>query len=330
MSTGENTMAVLGAGPVGSILAAGLASAGQDVLLIESAPSRAQQLCERGLEVSGTMTMASRSFTILRSLEELRNHKPMALFICTKTWTLKTILPELQKVLHPGTVVVSFQNGIGPEDEVGKFFPPDRVARGTVNYAGGVSPADGTVSLLWFTPPNYLGPLKNAGLPVLDTLAAVMNKAGLTTEVVPTYDVKKLTFFKTILNSALSALCATSGITMRQAMTYVHTKHLADILIREGLSVAAALGYHYGEDAREYCIAYLMRGGDHMPSMWVDLQNKCPTEIEYINGKIAKAGLSFENINVDANVFLTSMVITQEIKSGVRAPDDIPEYLRHF
>ena len=330
MSAGENTIAVLGAGPVGSILAAGFATAGQDVLLIESDPNRARQLYEHGLEVTGTMTMASRAFTLLRSLEELQNHKPMAIFICSKTWALKTILPQLQKVLHPGTVVISFQNGIGPEDEVGKFFAPDCVARGIVNYAGGVSPADGRATMQWFTPPNYLGPLKNGCLPALDRLAGVMNKAGLTTETRPTYDVKKLTFFKTILNSALNALCATSGITMRQAMTYAHTQNLANILIREGLSVAAAVGYNYGEDAREDCIAYLMRGGDHLPSMWADLKNKCPTEIEYINGKIVKVGLMFKNIDVAVNIFFTSMIITQEIKSGVRAPEDIPEYLKHF
>ena len=46
--------------------------------------------------------------------------------------------------------------------------------------------------------------------------------------------------------------------------------------------------------------------------------------------KIMKIGLMFKNVDVDANVFFTSMVITQEIKSGVRRPDDVPDYLKHF
>jgi ketopantoate reductase len=137
-------------------------------------------------------------------------------------------------------------------------------------------------------------------------------------------------FFKTILNSALNALCAASGITMRQAMTYRHTRNMARTLIQEGLSVASAVGYTYGENAMEVCMKYLDEGGDHLPSMWTDLQRGTRTEIEYINGKIVKIATMFKNIDVDANIFFTSAIVTQEIKTGVRAPDEIPDYLTHF
>jgi len=336
MAPHPKPIAVLGAGAVGSILAASFAAAKEPVILVESSARRFEQVQQAGLRVSPRAASADRPATVVKpdillaSIEELRGYEPEALFICTKTWALKSVLPELRKVLPPETLVVSFQNGIGLEEEVQEFFPAERVARGIVNYAGNVSPETGEVTQAWFNPPNYLGPVVDAAAPRVERLAASLNRTPLATQAIPMVETKKRVFFKTILNSALNALCATSGITMRQAMSYCHTRNLAKMLIREGLSVAASVGYNYGENAKAICMRYLDEGGDHLPSMWSDLQRGAPTEIEHINGKIVKIGLMFKNVDVDANVFFTSMIITQEIKSGVRSPDDVPEYLKHF
>src|SRR5512139_1484996 len=125
MTIADRPIAVLGAGAVGSILAANFAAVGQKVLLVESAQGRAEQVERAGLTIVGKQTVSSRPAQILRSLEELRGHKPLALFICTKTWSMKGLLPELAKYLDPDTLVISFQNGIGLEDEVACFFPPE-------------------------------------------------------------------------------------------------------------------------------------------------------------------------------------------------------------
>jgi 2-dehydropantoate 2-reductase len=169
----------------------------------------------------------------------------------------------------------------------------------------------------------------DGGADAIRTWAEALSASGLTTEFIAQHEVRKKVFFKTILNSALNALCASSGITMRQAMQLRHTRAMAGMLIREGLSVGSAVGYNYGEDAQEVCIAYLDGGGDHLPSMWVDLERKNRTEIEYMNGKIVKIGRMFKNIDVDVNIFFTSMIVTLEIKAGARGPDEIPDYLVH-
>lgn len=323
----DGKIGIIGAGPVGSILAAYLSDFGQDVVLVEEAPARYEHIKQNGLKIAHIANITARPAILLPSLADLSNYSMLALFVCTKTWALKKLLPELSKVVKPDTLVISFQNGIGPEDEFAKYIPAKQVVRGVVNFAGGISRDTGVVNMEWFTPPNILGPLTDDRISYLQAVCDIMNHTGLTTEVVNSYTIKKKAFFKTILNSALNAMCANSGVTMSQAMSYRHTRHLATILIREGLSVAAAVGYNYGEDAIETCMKYLDKGGDHLPSMWHDLQAQNCTEIEYINGKIAKIGLMFKNIDVDVNLFFTSMIITEEIKSGKRSPDDIPDYL---
>jgi 2-dehydropantoate 2-reductase len=332
MAQDKKSVAVLGAGAVGSILAASFKAAGESVILIESAPPRFEQVQRAGLQVrvagDGPITTVKPDF-LLRSIEELRGHEPEAIFICTKTWALKQVLPALHQVLSPHTLVICFQNGIGLEEEAQQIFPAERVARGIANYAGGVD-ENGQVTRVWFNPPNYLGPVATATTPRLEALAAALSRASLDTRSIPIHDIKKQVFLKSILNSALSALCATSNITMSQALSYRPTRALAERLVREGLAVAAAVGYTYGDNAFETCMKYLGEGGDHYPSMWTDLQRGSPTEIEVINGMIVEIGRMFENVSVEANRFLTAMVITQEIKSGARKPDDVPDYLKHF
>jgi len=325
----ERYLAVVGAGPVGSIAAAKLTSVGQKVIIVDTSAARCEQIRQHGLCVKGKQTLTVKPEAVLSSLRELKGRPLHTLILCTKTWSLKSVLPLLAEVLDPATLIINFQNGIGPEEEIARFFPRENLARAIVSYAGDVGP-DGAVTMHWFTPPNYFGPLETVHLAEFELLARQLTDAGLTTQVLGCHEIKARVFYKTILNSALNALCANAGITMRQAMTFPHTRNLTRLLLSEGLSVAAAVGYNYGENAMDECIAYLEGGGDHLPSMWTDLQHGSRTEIEYINGQIARTGLMFKSVDVAVNLFFTAMIITQEIKSGARQPDDIPEYLKHF
>jgi 2-dehydropantoate 2-reductase len=324
MGSGKR-IGVIGAGAIGSILSAHLCRAGCEVTLIESGP-RLPQVKEHGVACAGALEVSTQRPTVLSSVDELAGRPLDALFICTKVWSLQSLLPPLARALDPGAAVVSFQNGIGPEEELAAAFGRARVCRGVVNFAGGVVEAGDRVQVAWSTPPSYLGPLE-AGDERSAELARLLTTAGLETKLLTAHDVKQRVFWKAILNAALMPLCASTGITMRKAMTTPHTRALARRVIREGLAVAAALGYHYGENALAEALAYLDRGGDHMPSMWVDLTHDLPTEIDYINGKLVQLGRMFSTIDVEANAFLSSMIVTLEIKSGARSPDRIPDYL---
>jgi len=325
MVTGK-PIAVVGAGPVGSIVAAHLSSIGEEILLVECAEERLEQLQEHGLAVTGRVQIETQLPFLLKSIGELARIPLTAVFICTKAWALKTLLPQLAEAIDPGTPIISFQNGIGPEDEIANFFPRENVSRAVVNFAGGVPPDGGPVVMQWFNAPNYIAPLDGCSA-ALPPIIEKLTVAGLATELASSHEIKKKVFFKTILNSALNALCASTGITMRQAMGLPHTRNLANMLIREGLSVGSAVGYYYGESSLQFCTRYLNEGGDHLPSMWRDLERGLPTEIEYMNGKIVEIGSMFKNVDVDVNIFFTSMIITREIRSGARKPEDIPEYL---
>ncbi len=294
----------------------------------ELVEERAEQVNRDGFRIGGFAELDEKPRHCFTTIEELASIPGLTvLFLCTKTWALPSAVKTLASVEWPeGMRVVAAMNGIGPEDLIGESFPKKHVCRAVINYAGNQNP-DGRTTMNWFHPPNLLGPATDRSPECMCEIAEILTRAGLTTVSVSHFEMKKAAFFKTILNSALNALCAAHGLTMARAMRLKHTRRTARVLLREGLAVGALVGYNYGEDALDRCIEYLEGGGDHYPSMWFDLKARRPTEIEFINGKIVKIGLMFQGVDVGHNRFFTSAIVTQEITNGSRDEDDIPEYL---
>jgi len=138
----------------------------------------------------------------------------------------------------------------------------------------------------------------------------VMTAAGLETE--PTAEIKKFAWRKTILVAALAPISAILGMTMAEVMTNGDARSLVSKLLREAIAVAKARNYDYGEGFFGYCLDYLSTAGHHKPSMLIDIEEGYPTEIEYINGKIAYHGHEL-NVPVEINTAITSMVKAKEL-----------------
>ncbi|MFH1755823.1 MAG: 2-dehydropantoate 2-reductase [Candidatus Latescibacterota bacterium] len=316
----------IGMGPVGSIVSMCLAEAGADIVVVDI-PQRSAQIKKNGLQVRWNDKMHEHRVGVVDSIRFLAGENPDCIFVATKVGILKSVMKEVAEAAGEDCLVISSQNGIGPEDEIARHIPPKNVCRMVVNYAGGTQP-DGVTQVNWFNPPNYFGPLTDHKHPKLLELIGLLNGWGLTSELSDTFTIKKMAFYKTILNSTLLPLCAIMDLTMREAMQGNATRPLVEDLVREGLAVAEKLGYEYGEDSFDQSMEYLDKGGDHHPSMSGDLKNKIPTEIEFINGKILEIGRTFNGLSLEVNRVFTSLIVQQEVINGTRNPDDIPDYLR--
>lgn len=327
MALKDIPVAVIGAGTVGSMLIGHYLRAGHDDIAVVDIPQRIQQIREKGIRISKLTSISVKPNYLFDSIEQLKDLNVQTIFVATKSTHLAVVAPELKAIQKPEMTIISFQNGIGTEHYLAKFLDPLSVGRITVNFAGNKDEDSGDVFMSWFHPPNFLGPYYEQDLETYKQISDQLTEIGLETRAVTHKEIKRQVFFKTILNAALNALCATTGLTMSEAMRMKHTRHLARELIREGLSVAAYMGHHYGEDALEQCMAYLDKGGDHYPSMWSDLKKKRRTEIDYINGKIVKIALMYTDLSVNLNRFFCTMVMTEEIRSGARREEEIPDYL---
>jgi len=288
------TIGIIGLGPVGSILAAHLAKSGEDVVAEDVVEELLFKIRNEGLNISGITKLTAKISKTASSMSELSKFSPSIIFIATKACFLERVLSEFKRIYTPEMKVVSFQNGLDNERFIAETLGIDTTYRVVINYAGNMI-GPGNVVMGWFQPPNYVGALRKGKYVTDETtkyIASIMTAAGLKTEETP--DIKEHVWAKTILNSALCSICAVTGQTMREAMEFEHTRVLAVKMLEEGLAVARADGYDFGKEALVQFVSYLEKGGAHKPSMLIDVENRRPTEVDFMSGAIARYGETYK------------------------------------
>ena len=303
--------AIVGAGPVGSILAAHLMHAGQEVYLVDTWKEHLQAILDQGLSVSGFRDMASRVTGGFESIAQLGAVKPDYLILSVKACVLRGVLKEAEEVVKKDTAIVSLQNGLDTEEVIAHAFKSQRILRAVINYAGNVT-APGKVTMNFFNKPNHIGcNCKDYPCERVTRLAELLTSVCLDTRVET--DIKRYVWEKTILNASLSPVSAVTGMTMREVMSSSETCRDVEALLRECIKVAAFSGYDFGPGFFNFCMAYLDKGGPHKPSMLVDIEAHRETEINFINGRIAYYG-SLNNVPTPVNDMFTRLVKALEHK----------------
>jgi 2-dehydropantoate 2-reductase len=159
--------------------------------------------------------------------------------------------------------------------------------RAVVNYGCGlVGPAH--VRMGFHHPPHYIQELDPVSRPAAAAVSEALSKSGLKTE--RTDNIVSMVWRKSIMNAAMNPVCAVTGLTMSKAMGDPLVFELVDALTIESIMVARANEISLGWDYYPYAMNYLRGGGDHKPSMLMDILNRRRTEIDYINGKIIAYG----------------------------------------
>ena len=305
------TIGIIGLGPVGSILAAHLAKSGEDVVVEDIVEKLLLTVKEEGLRISGITELTAKIDKTASSASAFSKFNPDIIFIATKACILKFVLPEIKQILKPEMKIVSFQNGLGNEQIIAETLGIDTTYRVVINYAGN-KVSHGQAKMNWFQPPNYVGAFHKGKYTTDETtkhIAHMMTASGLTTEETP--EIKKHVWEKTILNSALCSICAVTGQNMKEAMEFEYTRGLAVKILEEGLEVAKADGYDFGKDALNRFTSYLEKGGAHKPSMLIDVENKRPTEVDFMSGAIARYGEMYR-VPTSVNSTFTGLLKTIE------------------
>jgi len=311
MTPKKPTIGIIGLGPVGSILAAHLAQSGQNVVVEDAVQNILLKVKKDGLNVSGITKLTVKIDNIANSIPELAQFGPDIIFIVTKACYLKPVLPEIKQIYTPRMKIVSFQNGLDNEQFIADNMGINTVYRVVVNYAGNLL-SPGNAVMNWFQPPNYIGALHKGKYTTDETtrqIASIMTAARLKTE--EARDIKKYVWEKTILNSALCSICAVTHQTMKESMEFQQSRNLAVKMLEEGLKVAKADGYDFGVEALKKFTSYLEKGGAHKPSMLIDVENKKPTEVDFMSGAIARYGEKYK-IPTPVNSTFTDLLKTLE------------------
>lgn len=297
---------IIGLGPVGMILAVKLQEAGCEVAVCEQNEAKATKIKEEGVILENVISTSVKFNKVCRSIAELEGWDADYLFFALKSVHTKDAVKQAEILNTEKLTVVSAQNGIDIQELVSAGFGESKTLRLIVNFAGNTT-APNITKVTFFTPPNYIGSINDAKTEKADQLAKLLSSVSLETKAVDSFELIKRSWEKTILNAALSPLCGVGRLTMSEAMNDNDTVELIEQIINEGIQVAEAEKIFFPDNFRRQCLNYLKKGGDHFPSLAVDLINNRPTEIDYMNGKIVEYGRK-HYIRTSLNLSFTNMV----------------------
>ena len=283
----SDTLAVIGAGPVGCTLAAFLAQGGKEVILCDINPDLIKPALDPGIIIEGAASLRQKVSATCIQVDQLAPYRPAVIFLTVKASAIPLIASAIESFYREGLVVVSWQNGIDTEAEIARVLGRGPVMRAVVNYGCGLI-QPGRVRLVFHHPPHYLQELAAETRPSAKALAETLTRSGLVTE--HTDQIVPLVWRKAVMNACMNPVCAVTGQTMMQALEDPIIRQLINSLLKECIRVARANEIALGWDYYAFARDYMEKAGPHKPSMLVDVEQRRRTEIDFINGKFIEYG----------------------------------------
>ena len=279
-------IAVIGAGAMGSVYAGLLADAGHEVWAVDTWAAHVDAIRRNGLRIEG----ASGDRTArVRATTEAREAGPCDLaIVATKVRHTAAAARAAGEILRPGAAAVTIQNGLGGGDAAVAELGAGRVVIGVAGGFGARMLAPGHarhegMELI------RLGEAAGPATGRLREIAGVWEGAGFRVRCFD--DIHQPVWEKLICNGAFGAVCALTGMTVGEVLDSADAWPVAAACAREGAAVARAKGIRLGfDDAEAYARDFGAKIPGGRPSMWQDLKAGRPSEIDAINGGVARAG----------------------------------------
>ena len=215
-------IAVVGCGAMGSIYAALLASAGNEVFVIDTNKTHVQAINKQGLRVwgaSGDRTVKIEAFT-------KRQHRIADfIIVAVKSADVLAAVPIVQTMINVNTIVLTIQNGLGSSQQLAEIIGNERLMVGVAEGFGASLKAPGEahhnamkgIRMGRFAEAKG-NKLSNSDVECITELWRI---AGF--EVYTEKDIEAAQWGKLICNVAYSAPCALTGLTIGEVAKKIHT-----------------------------------------------------------------------------------------------------------
>lgn len=276
-------IAVVGAGAVGGYFGGMLARAGAPVIFI-GRPAFVEAVAKDGLLLDTTQFKEREKVFSSSDLSAVRDAE-IVLF-CVKTTDTAQTSRKLAKILVPGAVVVSMQNGADNAEQIHAASGIEALAAAV--YVAASVPSPGTVKHVG-RGDLVLGP-ENAKT---RRVAEIFTRARVPCRISDNLTGELWT--KLVWNCALNALSALGKVTYGEIIASADAKQLLEGTVYEVLAVAKAAGIKpTGLDDPQAALAGAYKIAEQMAatrsSTAQDMMRGKKTEIDSLNGFIARKG----------------------------------------
>jgi 2-dehydropantoate 2-reductase len=295
-------LVVLGAGAIGSLIGGLLSEVGLDVTLVGRLPHM-KAIRSHGLHISGAT--GSKTIRIKAEVDTSAIKEEADIILCTvKAYDTKQAAIDTKNLMSKESLFLCIQNGLDVEKEAAEVLGEGNVGRGVTSNGA------------LFIKPGYI---KHTGVgetvigcpdarwrTATNRLVEFLNAAGLPATL--TKDISKVVWSKVLVNVGINAIGAITHLKNGELLLNPHLKHLMESAIREGLFVAEKVGLNLkDENIVEKTFEIAEATAANKNSMLQDVEKGKKTEIDFINGAIARIGKRM-GIPIPINDTLTSLV----------------------
>ncbi|PCI50929.1 MAG: hypothetical protein COB49_03175 [Alphaproteobacteria bacterium] len=276
---------IIGFGPVGRVFAAHLAQSGHRVSVLYRDPTVRIAMRGHPLVIKGELNASADVTELYNDMQEFLDTGMEVILICTKSSQSPGILKTIKALNYRKDIIfLSCQNGLDTEHQISDVFGPGHTLRMSVNMGCGKSSEN--VVRVSFAMCHYLSLMPDVDEKIIHRIAADFTEAGTCLEVRADYRTE--VFKKALLNSSLGSLCALTRHTMSNIMGRDYMKSMVAQIINEGIRIAQAMNIPIKDEFLDDALSYLEKGGNHKPSILIDIENSKVTENEYMCGRLAR------------------------------------------
>jgi len=324
-------IAVWGSGAIGGVVGAGMAAAGEDVLMVDVNAEHVAAMNERGLTVK--FGKEEKNVKVRAATPEQVAGTFDLVFLAVKSQYREDALTQIIPHLTPDSAVVSLQNGVN-EPHIAKRIGAERTIGCLVDFSSDcTAPGEITRGRAGNL---FVGELDDRMTPRIEEVRRLLSLS------VPAFvrtNIMGCVWAKICKGTldANTALVDTDALKLRADRTY---HPIRAQLMREGIRVAAAEGVkvegfaHFdpapfldpspaGVEAAYAVLDEMARGQAHnntrvRTGYWRDIVvRKRKTELEYVTGEIVRGGVKH---GVPTPLCTLQMKMFDEIESGRRPP----------
>lgn len=301
-------IAILGTGAMGSVYAALLAAAGNEVWAIDPWRAHIDAIRATGLRVEGAS--GDRLVASVKATVDPAEAGPCDLVIvATKARDVEAAVRGAGPLLSPQTAVLFMQNGLGSSDLARAHLPPGRALLGVAQAFGASMKGPGhahhnAMDLI------RIGEVEGGPSERVSRLVETWQEAGFRAQ--GEADITRLIWEKFVCNVTFSAPCTVFGRLVGAMMDDPATWRICTGCAVEAYRAGQARGVPFSfDDPVAYVTAYGGKVRGARPSMLLDHLARRPSEIDFLNG--AAARLSQESgLDAPYNETLAAIVRDRE------------------
>ncbi|RJP73900.1 MAG: 2-dehydropantoate 2-reductase [Candidatus Abyssobacteria bacterium SURF_17] len=299
-------IAVVGPGAIGCLFGGLLKEAGHRVIMLDHRPERAESINRKGIHIEGI------SGTRDIAMKATANPSDVAgcdfALIATKSYDTGVAVNTISGVLRPSTPVMTLQNGLGNVELISRAVGDERTIGG-ITSQGATLLGDGSVRHAG-AGKTVIGTPSNRLTENLRRVKGMLDSSGFAPQI--SDDLESTIWSKLLINVGINALTAITRLNNGRLLEFGGTRSIMQDAVREAVAVADARGIALAHGDPLAQVEEVCRlTAANVSSMLQDVLARRRTEIDAINGAVARIGLEL-GIPTPVNSVLASLVHTIE------------------